>query len=219
MSVSIPKSKFLPPADPADCNGAIPPLENGDRLSREEFMRRYEAMPHLQKAELIHGVVHVPSPVRHRFHGRQHAHLNAWLAHYEAATAGVEVSDNSTVNLDLHNVPQPDSVLFIQPEHGGRVKIDAEGYIVGAPTWSRRWPPAAPATTCTTSLTPIGKAESVSTWCGACWTVRSTGSCSVRSATNPSCLHPTAPCAAPCSLDFGSIRPLCCAAIWRRRWP
>ena len=29
----------------------VPPLENGDRLTRPEFERRYEAMPHLKKAE------------------------------------------------------------------------------------------------------------------------------------------------------------------------
>jgi hypothetical protein len=45
----------------------IPPLENGDRLSRAEFERRYNAMPHLKKAELIEGIVYMPSPVRHRF--------------------------------------------------------------------------------------------------------------------------------------------------------
>ncbi len=33
---------------------AVPPLENGDRLTRAEFERRYEAMPHVKKAELIH---------------------------------------------------------------------------------------------------------------------------------------------------------------------
>jgi hypothetical protein len=35
---------------------AIPPLEPGDRLTRDEFERRYEAMPELKKAELIEGV-------------------------------------------------------------------------------------------------------------------------------------------------------------------
>ena len=44
----------------------LPPLENGDRLTQAEFERRYNAMPHLKKAELIEGVVYVPSPVRHR---------------------------------------------------------------------------------------------------------------------------------------------------------
>ena len=31
----------------------IPPLENGDRLTRAEFERHYDAMPQLKKAELI----------------------------------------------------------------------------------------------------------------------------------------------------------------------
>jgi hypothetical protein len=36
---------------------SIPPLENGDRLTRAEFERRYEGMPNLKKAELIEGIV------------------------------------------------------------------------------------------------------------------------------------------------------------------
>lgn len=90
-------------------------------------------MPELKKAELIEGVVHVPSPVRQRDHGRQHSHLNFWLCAYEGSTLGVEVGDNSTVRLDLDNMPQPDCLLFVQPEHGGRVRIGAKGYIEGAP--------------------------------------------------------------------------------------
>lgn len=46
----------------------IPPLESGDRLTRHEFERRYEAMPHLKKAELIEGVVYVPAALRFRSH-------------------------------------------------------------------------------------------------------------------------------------------------------
>ena len=45
--------------------GKIPPLEQGDHLTRDEFERRYEAMPDLKKAELIEGVVYMPSPVRY----------------------------------------------------------------------------------------------------------------------------------------------------------
>ena len=41
----------------------ILPLENGDRLSVAEFERRYEAMPELKKAELINGIVYIPSPI------------------------------------------------------------------------------------------------------------------------------------------------------------
>ena len=42
-----------------ELDNAMLPLENGDRLSRAEFERRYGAMPHLKKAELIEGVVYV----------------------------------------------------------------------------------------------------------------------------------------------------------------
>jgi Uma2 family endonuclease len=122
-----------PPVERSGREGAIPPLENGDRLSGADFLRRYEAMPHLRKAELIEGVVYVSSPVRHRYHGRQQTHLLNWLGHYEAGTPGVEVSDNSTVFLDQTNTPQPDCLMFIQPEHRGQVTIDENGYINGAP--------------------------------------------------------------------------------------
>jgi hypothetical protein len=37
--------------------------------------------------------------------------LNFWLVPYEAATPGVEASDNSTVRLDDLNEPQPDARL------------------------------------------------------------------------------------------------------------
>lgn len=51
---------------------SVPPLESGDRLTRAEFERRYEATPEKFKAELIEGVVYVASPVR-AFHGVPHA--------------------------------------------------------------------------------------------------------------------------------------------------
>ena len=59
------------------------PLEPGDRLTREEFERRYDAMPHVKKAELIEGVVYMPSPVRHQRHSRPHFRLIAWLGAYD----------------------------------------------------------------------------------------------------------------------------------------
>jgi Uma2 family endonuclease len=112
---------------------ALPALENGDRLTRAEFERRYDAMPHLKKAELIEGVVYVPSPVRHRQHGSPHAHLVGWLSQYAANTPGIEVGDNSSVRLDLDNEPQPDALLFIDPARGGQVRISADEIIEGAP--------------------------------------------------------------------------------------
>jgi Uma2 family endonuclease len=111
----------------------VPVLENGDRLTRADFERRYEAMPYLRKAELIEGVVYVPSPVRHRQHGSPHAHLIGWLFQYTANTPGVEVGDNSSVRLDLDNEPQPDALLFIDPTRGGQVRLSDDGIIEGAP--------------------------------------------------------------------------------------
>lgn len=120
-----------------DKNGSpaaqLPPLEAGDRLTRAEFERRYAAMPRLKKAELIEGVVHMPSPTRHRRHGRPHGHISTWLGVYEAATPGVELGSESTSRLDLDNEPQPDGLLIILPECGGQVRISEDDYIEGAP--------------------------------------------------------------------------------------
>ena len=114
-----------PPSPPA------PELVAGDRLTRDEFERRYTAMPRLHKAELIEGVVYVPSPVRASQHGDPHAALVTWLGVYQAATPGVRASDNATVRLDLDNEPQPDASLRL--EAGGRSRVDADGYLEGAP--------------------------------------------------------------------------------------
>jgi hypothetical protein len=92
-------------------------------------------MPNLKKAELIEGVVYVPSPVSHRYHGKPHYNLIFWLGTYEAGTPGVESGDNSSLLLDLDNEPQPHTHLMILPSHGGRVQIDEDGYVVGAPEW------------------------------------------------------------------------------------
>ncbi|MBE9169982.1 Uma2 family endonuclease [Pleurocapsales cyanobacterium LEGE 06147] len=108
----------------------ILPLENGDRLTRYEFERRYQAMPNLKKAELIEGVVYVPAALRFRSHGQPHANLIIWLGMYKIATPGVELGDNVTVRLDLDNEPQPDAVLFI---NGGQARISEDDYIEGAP--------------------------------------------------------------------------------------
>ena len=108
----------------------IPLLENGDRLTRPEFERRYAAMPQVKKAELIEGIVYMPSPVRARQHGRPHALVMGWLGVYWAATPGVDLCDNTTVRLDLDNEPQPDALLRIE---GGTSRISEDDYIEGAP--------------------------------------------------------------------------------------
>lgn len=111
----------------------VPPLDTGDHLTREEFERRYEAMPDVKKAELIEGVVFMPSPVRLHHHGRPHLNVVTWLGIYLAHTPGVQGGDNTTVRLDLDNEPQPDALLFIDPARGGQARISTDDYVEGAP--------------------------------------------------------------------------------------
>ncbi|NEO66236.1 MAG: Uma2 family endonuclease [Moorea sp. SIO4G2] len=111
----------------------IPILENGDRLTRVEFERRYQAMPDTKKAELIEGVVYVASPVRITKHANPHGKIITWLGVYEAATPGVMLGDNPTVRLDFDNEPQPDAILRIDQQKGGQSRITDDDYIEGAP--------------------------------------------------------------------------------------
>jgi Uma2 family endonuclease len=114
-------------------NGQLPPLENGDHLTRHEFEQRYHAMPHLKKAELIERVVYVPSPLRFEPHAEPHGDVITWLGFYKAMTPGARLGDNPTVRLDLDNEPQPDAVLLIDEAAGGQSRLGADGYLEGAP--------------------------------------------------------------------------------------
>jgi Uma2 family endonuclease len=121
------------PVKPAASRDGIPPLAHGEHLTRDEFERRYDAMPGLKKAELIEGVVHLPSPVRHGQHSSPHSTVVGWLWVYRAGTPGVDSGDNGSLRLDVGNMPQPDGYLIIRPEHGGRVRISEDDYIEGGP--------------------------------------------------------------------------------------
>jgi Uma2 family endonuclease len=110
----------------------IPPLEPGDHLDQKTFHKRYEAMPEHVRAELIEGVVYMPSPLRVP-HGRSHSQVMIWLGRYMAFTPGVDVLDNATTILDDANEPQPDAALRLLPEYGGQTRDNDEEYLVGAP--------------------------------------------------------------------------------------
>src|SRR5215510_5597642 len=74
------------PAPPAVLSvRPIPPLEAGDHLDQATFHARYEAMPPDFRAELIGGVVFVPSPLRSDY-GVAHALVMGWLTNYWGAT-------------------------------------------------------------------------------------------------------------------------------------
>ena len=115
-----------------ESNATVPELVAGDRLTRAEFERRYRSMPNVKKAELVEGVVYMPSPVSHERHGAPHAQLVWWLCSYAARTPGIEVGDNTTVLLDLDNELQPDALMRIDPARGGSTRT-LDGYVDGAP--------------------------------------------------------------------------------------
>ncbi len=123
-------STLLEPSAPID---QTPRLENGDQLTAAEFLRRYDTMPEVKKAELINGIVYIASPVRIEEHGEPHATVSGWLGTYMIATPGVKAASNSTVRLGADDVPEPDALLRILPEYGGQSRLDKKGYLRGAP--------------------------------------------------------------------------------------
>lgn len=112
---------------------SLPPLESGDRLTRPEFERRYGAAPHIQKAELIEGIVYVASPLRFQQHAEPHSRIHGWLWTYQIATPGLRLGIEPTVRLDLDNEPQPDIVLILNEAVGGRARLTEDGYLEGVP--------------------------------------------------------------------------------------
>lgn len=120
----ITSTNFSPPT-------TLPPLENGDQLTRIQFELRYKAMPEIKKAELIEGIVYMAAALRYKSHGEPHAYIMGWLVTYQAATPGVGIADNTTVRLDADNELQPDGLLRI--EQGGQSTISEDDYVEGAP--------------------------------------------------------------------------------------
>ncbi len=110
---------------------AAPPLVEGDRLNQPEFHRRYLAMPPETRAELIDGVVYMPSPLGIE-HGESSGTVVTWLGFYKLRTPGLQVLDGATAILGRKSEPQPDAQLRILPEYGGQTQ-DKRGFVQGAP--------------------------------------------------------------------------------------
>src|SRR5438477_5083570 len=108
---SPPTTRSRPVEPPSD---DIPPLQAGDRLDQKTFHERYEAMPPDVRAELIGGIVYMPSPQK-RPHSRSQSLLNYWLREYERNTPGVESLMNPTDILGPDSEPQPDACLLLLP--------------------------------------------------------------------------------------------------------
>jgi Uma2 family endonuclease len=110
----------------------IPPLVEGERLARDEFERRYEAMPDV-RAELLDGVVYIMASPVSADHAAPHGRLIGCLAMYELATVGTELAIDGTLRLGLSSDPQPDGMLFVREEFGGSVRPGAKRIYEGCP--------------------------------------------------------------------------------------
>ena len=106
-------------------------LVEGQQLDQPTFHALYEAMPPETRAELIDGVVYMPSPVGSA-HGEAHISMLYWLANYKEKTPGVKALSGATTILGRKSEPQPDGLLRIAAECGGRTK-NKGSYIHGAP--------------------------------------------------------------------------------------
>ena len=95
---------------------------DGERLSRDEFLDLWEAMPEVKNVELIDGVVYVASPVGVE-HGDETSLADFWLGYYALFTPGCQVGTNGTW-LMPNSAPQPDVSLRILPEYGGQTSIE-----------------------------------------------------------------------------------------------
>jgi Uma2 family endonuclease len=115
---------------PAEVASAVPELEPGDHLDQPTFHQRYLAMPPGTRAELIGGVVYMPSPAK-RPHSRTLGRVVRWLGAYEDATPGTEMHDNGSNLLGPESEPQPDACLLISSDCGGQTS-DKDDWIVGA---------------------------------------------------------------------------------------
>ncbi len=127
---SLPAPPFVPGSSTPF---RIPPLENGDYLDQRTFHERYRAMPLDFRAELIEGMVIVPSPTKVP-HGQHHTALMACLYLYKAATPGTNAVDNTTTILGDESEPQPDGSLYVLPEFGGQCHL-VDDYLHGPPEW------------------------------------------------------------------------------------
>jgi Uma2 family endonuclease len=103
----------------------------GDHLSREEFLAAWEEMPDLKFAELIDGVVYMPSPLSQQ-HGVYDQVLQFWVGFYATKCEFVEALTQATTLMSPNSAPQPDLSLRIPPEFGGEGG-EQGGLVTGAP--------------------------------------------------------------------------------------
>lgn len=118
-------SRRSPVADPPRT------LVEGQRLDQPTFHKLYEAMPPDTRAELINGVVIMPSPVGPP-QSDAHFITRMWLGSYRENTPGVQALVDASTAMGSKSEPQPDAQLRILSEYGGRTQADRR-FVRGVP--------------------------------------------------------------------------------------
>ena len=106
-------------------------LAPGDRMDLCEFLERWEQSPELKFAELIDGVVYMPSPLSLP-HGRFDSVAQYVFTHY-AMSSGVCESQAGVTWLMLGSAPQPDLALSLNSQYGGKMEIAPRELASGLP--------------------------------------------------------------------------------------
>jgi Uma2 family endonuclease len=117
--------------DPAGAPGDLPPLENGDHLTAQEFDRIYAQRPDIKKAELVNGVVYVAPPVRISLHAEPHGLLTGWASRYCDDKRGIRLFVDGTLLLPGNSRVQPDVMLGIDARCGGTSRETRDNYLQG----------------------------------------------------------------------------------------
>ncbi len=110
----------------------VPPFQSGDEMDQPTFHALYETAPSGFRAELVGGIVYMPSPVS-RPHAAPHGILSTWLGVYCSETDGTEFLPDATMIMSNDDEPQPDLSLIVSPDIGGQTSVSAKQYLVGAP--------------------------------------------------------------------------------------
>jgi Uma2 family endonuclease len=106
-------------------------LFHGQELDQRAFHDRYSAMPEEVRAELVNGVVHMMSPLRID-HGWLDHDIAFWVTSYRRRKPNVIGAANTTTKLPDQTEVQPDALLRIHEDLGGRSRV-IDGYVVGPP--------------------------------------------------------------------------------------
>jgi Uma2 family endonuclease len=118
-------------ANPKTLSKPLPIMHNGDHMKQPEFHFAYSSMPENYRAELIGGVVFEPSPVSYS-HARNDNMFHDLITQYAKKSKLAEVAPNATVILSEDDEVQPDVLLRLPEELGGRSRLVGK-FLEGAP--------------------------------------------------------------------------------------